>query len=586
MTGILHATRTVRGWLTPKRYRQLALVALLSIAGSGAELASIGAVLPFIAMLTNPAQAATYPVVGPLLREVTRLAGLAPTYTMTIAFGAVVIASAALRIALTRAATQFSHGLGHDVSVRIHDRLLRQDYGFHTAHNTSDLLAGVGKVSTVVGGVVAPVLDMFVATILSSTILVGMLLVDWTIAGIASLLFGAVYLCVSRVSRSMIRRNGATISRSTNERIKTLVESFGGIRDVLLDGSQRHHVTQFTRADDAVRAAQIEISIWREVPRWGIEALGVTIIAALAVAASGRAGGVEAALPSLVAVALAAQRLLPLFQRLYAAWNSVGANHALLDDVARLAELPITLPEAVGDPSQLPFRRTLHLQGVGFRYASGLPWVLRNVTLTLPKGSSVGFAGRTGCGKSTLLDLIMGLLSPAEGVVEVDGVPITSANRHHWKARVAHVPQQIFLADLSIAENIAFGEETGLIDHARVVDAARRARAHEFIEGLPEGYQTLVGERGVRLSGGQRQRLGIARALYRRADVLVLDEATSALDGQTEASVMEGLAQVPGDVTVLIVAHRLTTLAGCDLVVHMEQGGLLRIGRPTAMSAV
>ena len=298
--------------------------------------------------------------------------------------------------------------------------------------------------------------------------------------------------------------------------------------------------------------------------------MGVIIVLTLMI--SGRAGGVSAALPVLGAVALGAQRLLPLFQRIYAGWSSVMGNRGSVEDVLHLldneAEVTRTTP---ADPTLVPFTREIRLEGLRFRYAPEAPWVFRNFDLVIANGSRVGFSGQTGCGKSTLLDVVMGLLLPSEGQVSVDGQPIAAANVQAWRAHIAHVPQAIFLADTTIAENIAFGVAPHEIDRARVEQAAQRARIHDFIAGLPNGYDTMVGERGVRLSGGQRQRVGIARALYRKADVLVLDEATSALDNETEASVMEGIDAIGPDVTVLIVAHRLSTLDNCDQVIRMDQ---------------
>jgi ATP-binding cassette subfamily B protein len=268
---------------------------------------------------------------------------------------------------------------------------------------------------------------------------------------------------------------------------------------------------------------------------------------------------------------------------MYGGWTSVAGNQGNLEDVARLAEIPIPPgAEVQGDAARLPFEEALCLKQVGFRYREDAPWVFRGMDLTVEKGARIGFAGETGCGKSTLLDVIMGLLAPSEGHLEVDGVALTPENLRHWQARIAHVPQSIFLADTTLAANIAFGEPRERIDMARVEAAARRARIHAFVAGLDHGYQTTVGERGVRLSGGQRQRVGIARALYREADVLVLDEATSALDGETEASVMEGIEEVGDDVTVLIVAHRLSTLEGCDLIIRLGRGEIM-IESPSAV---
>jgi ATP-binding cassette, subfamily B, bacterial PglK len=215
------------------------------------------------------------------------------------------------------------------------------------------------------------------------------------------------------------------------------------------------------------------------------------------------------------------------------------------------------------------------LKQLSFRYGPHSPWVLSELSLVIPKGSQVGFIGTTGSGKSTLLDIVMGLLQPTHGELEIDGQAVTLANYRAWQAHIAHVPQSIFLSDSSIEENIAFGVPKSEIDVERVRGVARQAQLADIIDTWPKGYQTVVGERGVRLSGGQRQRIGIARALYKRADVIIFDEATSALDDKTEHSVMEAIEALPGDLTVLIVAHRLSTLKNCTQVVELAGGGVI-----------
>nr|WP_255537972.1 ABC transporter ATP-binding protein [Polynucleobacter sp. 15G-AUS-farblos] len=216
------------------------------------------------------------------------------------------------------------------------------------------------------------------------------------------------------------------------------------------------------------------------------------------------------------------------------------------------------------------FSDAIHLDGISFRYSKDAPWVLKNLNFTIPKGSRIGFVGTTGCGKSTLLDIVMGLLKPIEGSLKVDGTKITIANRQSWQACIAHVPQTIFLSDTTIAENIAFGIPKDQIDYERVKQAAQQAQVAHIIEAWPEQYNALVGERGVRLSGGQRQRIGIARALYKEADVIIFDEATSALDNETEESVIQAIESLKKDITILMIAHRLTTLRNCTQIIELD----------------
>jgi len=306
--------------------------------------------------------------------------------------------------------------------------------------------------------------------------------------------------------------------------------------------------------------------------------LGMVLIAALSYVLSRQVGGIATALPVLGALALGAQRLLPALQQIYGAWVGIAGNHASLADTIALLDQPLPAELLQPTPAPLLFQNVIRFDAVSFRYTGDGPWVLDGLNLTIPRGARVGFVGSTGSGKSTTLDLLMGLLIPTEGEFLVDGQPISGNRARAWQQTIAHVPQSIYLADTTLAENIAFGVPPDAIDLDRVRQAARQAQIADFIESSPEGYQAYVGERGIRLSGGQRQRIGIARALYKQASVLVFDEATSALDNATEQSVMDAIEGLSSDLTILLIAHRLTTLRRCDTIVELEHGRVVAQG--------
>jgi ATP-binding cassette subfamily B protein len=298
----------------------------------------------------------------------------------------------------------------------------------------------------------------------------------------------------------------------------------------------------------------------------------------LAYTISQQEDGINKATPILGALALGAQRLLPVLQQAFSSWSTIKTGQASLQEALNLLEQP--LPNYSDQPHVKPmiFRQQIHLKQLSFRYSSQTPWVLENLNLIISKGSRVGFIGATGSGKSTLLDIVMGLLLPTKGMIEIDNQPITSFNYRGWQAHIAHVPQVIFMADTTIEENIAFGIPKNQIEHDRVLLAARQAQIADTIETWPEQYQTIIGENGMRLSGGQRQRIGIARALYKQADVIIFDEATSALDNETEQSVMNAIEGLSRDITILIIAHRVSTLKSCTQVVELGAGAIMRIG--------
>jgi ATP-binding cassette subfamily B protein len=309
-----------------------------------------------------------------------------------------------------------------------------------------------------------------------------------------------------------------------------------------------------------------------------LEALGMVLIAALAYSLSNQTGGIATTLPVLGALALAAQRLLPAMQQIFSAWASISGSRASLTDVLELLAQPLPAEVLQPDTEPLHFEKDIQFRNVCFSYTGYAPWVLDRLSLVIAKGARVGFVGSTGSGKSTTLDLLMGLLMPTKGQLLVDLQPLNGHRVRAWQQKIANVPQNIYLADTTLANNIALGVPPDAIDMDRVKQAARQAQIADFIEGSPEGYQAYVGERGVRLSAGQRQRIGIARALYKQATVLVFDEATSALDNATEQLVIDSIEGLNRQITILIIAHRLTTLLTCDTIVELKNGKVVAQG--------
>jgi ATP-binding cassette subfamily B protein len=549
------------------------------ILASFAEILSIGAVLPFLGALTAPSRIFEHPAAHFFIQALGLTSAEQILLPLTIAFGMAALVAGAMRLLLLWASTRLSFATGADLGISIYRRTLYQPYAVHVARNSSEVINGIStKANSVIYGIIGPVLTL----ISSGVMLVAILMVLLSVAPVISLVafsgFGLIYGCIIWMTRTQKIRNGQRIARESTQVIQSLQEGLGGIRDVLIDGSQSVYCQIYRNADSLLRRAQGNNQFISQSPRYGMEALGMALIATLAYTLARKSDGIANAIPILGALALGAQRLLPVMQQLYAAWSSIQGSQASLQDTLELLGQP--LPDYADQPAAtpLPFRQSVRLNDLSFRYSSQTPWVLKNLDLTLAKGSRVGFIGTTGSGKSTLLDIVMGLLQPTEGALEIDGQPITMSNHRAWQAHIAHVPQVIFLADSTIEENIAFGVSKDRIDHERVRHAARQAQIADIIETWPDGYQTFVGERGIRLSGGQRQRIGIARALYKQADIIVFDEATSALDNETEQAVMQAIDVLSKDLTILIIAHRLTTLKNCTQVVELSDGAVRRVG--------
>ena len=371
--------------------------------------------------------------------------------------------------------------------------------------------------------------------------------------------------------------NGEVISVRQNEVFKALQEGLGGIRDVLLDGTQNIYCKIFHQSDLKLRRAVADNQIIGSSPRYIIESIVIVFFAFMSLFLVNKNGGIEFAIPLLGALALGAQRVLPLLQQIFHSWSSINGSQGILRDILELLSQEINQNKILNKDSEIEFEKEISLTSAQYRYNTG-PWILKNLNLNIEKGSCVGFIGATASGKSTLLDVLMSLLSLKKGTLSIDGKTVTQNNNHLWQSHISHVPQQVFLSDSTIAENIAFGIPYKDIDFDRVEGAAKRAKVYDEINALIDGFSTITGENGIGLSGGQRQRIGIARALYKRSSVIILDEATNALDENTEREVMETIHNMPNKITILIIAHRLTTLKKCDVIYELKNGVIVNSG--------
>lgn len=561
--------------ISVRRRRQFLILLVLMILASFAEIISIGAVLPFLAVLTAPGRIFKHPTAQPFIQTLGLTSADQLLLPLTIAFGLAAIMAGAMRLVLLWVTIRLSVATGTDLSISIYRRTLYQPYAVHAARNSSEVIDGIsGKSHSVIYSIILPALTFISSSVMLLAILIALLSVDPIIALTTFGGFGLIYCLIIWITRNRMLIDSQRIARESTNIIKVLQEGLGGIRDVLIDGSQATFCQIYRNADHPLRRAQGNNQFISQSPRFGMEALGMLIIATLSYTLARQPDGIAKAIPVLGVLVLGAQRLLPVLQQAYGAWANVRGGQASLQDTIEMLDQP--LPDYVDQPAvqPMPFRQQIRLNQISFRYSPQTPWVLKNLDLTIAKGSFIGFIGVTGSGKSTLLDIAMGLLQPTEGMLEIDGQPITTGNHRAWQAHIAHVPQAIFLADSTIEENIAFGEPKEQIDHKRVRDAARRAQIADVIETWSRQYQTFVGERGIRLSGGQRQRIGIARALYKQADVIIFDEATSALDNETEQAVMQAIEALSQDLTILIIAHRLSTLRNCSRIIELSDGGI------------
>lgn len=564
--------------LSRRRQRQFGLLLGLMLISAFAEVISLGAVLPFLAILTAPDVVFERPVVAMMAKSWGLRTADQLVLPLTVAFAMAALMAGVVRMLLLWMNTRLAFVCGADLSAEVYRRTLYQPYEVHVGRNTSEVISGI---TSKVGGAVAVLYQMLTLTssvFLLVAIVAALIVIDPTIAFLAAIGFGVSYALISRFTRQRLRRNSQRIAVEETRVVKALQEGLGAIRDVLLDGAQSIYCNEYRQADRPLRHARGDNIFIGGSPRFAMEALGMVLIATLAYGLSRQPGGIASTLPVLGALALGAQRLLPALQQAYNSWANIVGNHSSLADALALLEQPL-LPEVMQPaPPPWKFQDAIRFEAVSFRYSPDAPWILDGLNLEIRKGERLGFVGRTGGGKSTMLDMLMGLLPATKGQIAVDGKVLDASHMRAWRQAIAHVPQSIYLADKTLAENIAFSVPPELIDMQRVRQAAQQAQIADFIERQPKGYNALVGERGVRLSGGQRQRIGIARALYKRASVLVLDEATSALDSATEAAVMEAISELDRSLTILIIAHRVTTLQRCDTIIELENGRIVAQG--------
>lgn len=563
--------KRIWGIFTPTERRKAAWMLVLVVMMAAAETLGVLSIMPFLSILGRPA----------VIHETTLLQsaydrwGFQDTHSFIIALGvasmAVVIASSAFKTVTQHTINRFVHMLRHSISARLLSRYLRQPYEFFLTRNSSILGKNLlSEVDQLLFELIQPLSQLFAqgAIVLAMALLI-FIYDPATAIGIVlvlGLLYGAIYGLV----RKRLARIGLERQAANGRRYQAASEALSGIKDVKITHSAAAYQAQFEKASRLFSRHMATNDTLSQSPLYLVEATGYSMLIVVALVLLLRSNDIAHVLPALGLYGFAAYRMLPAAQVMYRGFAKLRVSSAALESIHRDLALPDD-PETTGDSVLAP-RREIRLQGIRYAYPSAPDKpVLDGFDLAIPANASIGIAGRSGAGKSTLMDLLLGLLRPEAGTLSVDGVAVDAGNVATWQRTIGYVPQHIFLADASVAENIAFGVPRDRIDMQAVERAARAAQIHDFVvNDLPQGYGTNVGDRGIRLSGGQRQRVGIARALYRDPPVLLLDEATSALDAQTEEAVNEAIRRLSGSKTIVVIAHKEASLRGCQEVVNID----------------
>jgi len=558
-----------------ERKNQVYFLLVLMLVSSFMELITIGSVVPFLAALSKGGDKQNN-FVSDIALNIFDLSS--PERAAYLIMGLFVIAltsSSLIRLILQWTNINISFAIGSDISAGIYRNALYQPYLVQCSRNSSEIVGGITAKAKAVTAYLNNFLNIISSTMVFLTVLVGLLILEPKITVVIFSLCALSYIILIKVTRKRLYQNSIIISFNTNKVIQYIQEGLGGIRDILLNGNQELYCKIYNKSDQALRKASGSSLFIASSPRYLIEPIGFILLAIYAFILGNSQGGISEVLPLLGLCAMVLQRMLPVVQLAYSSWAGIRSGKVLVEDAMDLLEQPTPIIDdrkSLKNSSDGCFIGAISLRGISFQYLPNGKCVIDKLDLEIIKGSKVGIIGETGSGKSTLVDLIMGLHFPTSGHIEVDQKILNSENLSNWQAQIAHVPQSIFLTDESIYSNIAFGVQDDQIDFQKVEEAAKGAQIGELIESLPEKYYTKIGENGIRLSGGQRQRIGIARALYKKPSILILDEATSALDQKTEEAVMESIRNLSSDVTIIIIAHRLTTLKDCNTIVQLEDG--------------
>jgi ATP-binding cassette, subfamily B, bacterial PglK len=579
---VLNIYRKIFTLLDAKERRQFWMLTGVMTLVAGAEVMGMTAVLVLLNVLAEPGSIQNNAVLGFLYDTL----GFESTFSFQVGISIlvflVVMLGIAIKAAGSYATSMYATMRGSAISSRLLEIYLRQPYRWFLERNSAEIGQNVlAEVDGLVGRVITPALRLIANGLLVLSILLFLLFVDPLVTLFTGGVLGVTYALIYLRLHNELRRAGEDMVAALGQRFRIAQESTGGIKDVKILGKEAVYMEVYSKAAHRTARSNAKILLMGEMPRFALEALSFGTILSLILVLLLRSGGdISNIVPVLGVIAYATMRLLPSLQQIYFGLTSIrGATASMAAIVADLALVKTVQPLPGPDVDPLPLLHQLDLAGLSFAYPTASRAAVRELSLTIPARTTVGIVGGTGAGKTTLVDLVLGLLTPDAGEIRVDGKVVSGKSVAAWQKTLGYVPQSIFLTDDSIASNIAFGVPKDAIDMAAVERAARTAALHDFITSeLPLGYETPVGERGVRLSGGQRQRIGIARALYREPSMLIMDEATSALDNITERVVMDAVQRIREDKTIILIAHRLSTVKTCDTIFLMEQGRLVAQG--------
>ena len=564
--------------LSASERKRAGLLLIMILIMSLLDMAGVASILPFMAVLTNPGLIETNFILNSMFKA-SSIFGVENNKQFIFALGALVfsllIISLTFKALTNYAQVRFVQMREYTIGKRLIESYLHQPYSWFLSRHSADLGKTIlSEVQQLISDGMTPLMELIAKGMVTITLITLLIIVDPKLTLIVGLSLSTAYLIIFYFVSKYLNQSGSKRLINNQLRFTTVNEAFGAAKEVKIGGLEQAYIKRFSNAAQIYARVQASQRVIAQLPRFILEGIAFGGILLMILYSMSQTGNFNSALPIISLYVFAGYRLMPAVQQIYEAFTQLTfiapSLDKLYDDLKNLK--PFNENQ---DQDILPFNKSITLKNIHYNYPNPSRTILKDISLNISAKSTVGLVGATGSGKTTTVDIILGLLEPQKGTLEIDGKIIRKQNSRSWQRSIGYVPQQIFLADDTIAANIAFGLEPKEINQEAVEKASKIANLHEFvIDELPRKYQTTIGERGVRLSGGQRQRIGIARALYHNPQLLILDEATSALDNQTEKAVMDAIDNLDKNITIIQIAHRLNTLKKCDKIFLLEKGEL------------
>ena len=572
-------TATLKDLSTHIRLRrkiQLILLSVLMVAAGSLEILSIASIVPFVRLVTEVNFIKETYFISKFIEIKDKQQAV---IILGLIFSSLCLMNSLLRVFLIYCSAWISKMTTAELSINIYSSILYSSYSNHILKNSHSIISDITIRVYQIGAVLSAIINFISFSFIFMCVIGVLISIDPKVMTISMVFFSSLYLLIVLSSRKKILLSSRIVNQEQNNIVKSLQNGLGAIRDIILDKTQGYYIRIFKKSSFEKSRKDAILEFIQNSPRYILEGMGIFFFVLLLIFWSQTKTSDQFLLifPTLAALAIGAQRLLPMMNNLYSNFIVIKQFYYQINEVVdKLNEYSEFEKERKNiTEKNISFKNIITFKDVSFSYDNKVK-IFENINLQIKKGSKVGIIGKTGEGKSTFLDLLMGLLEPSDGKIVIDDMELTKETLNNWQAKISHVPQNIFLSDGSFIENIAFGKDMKNIDIKEIISAAKKSQIHDFIDGSIDGYNSNVGERGTKLSGGQIQRIGLARALYKKSKIIIFDEATNSLDNETEKLVMNELNNLDKELTLIIVAHRLNTLKDCDLILKIDDKKIIQ----------